>query len=119
MMEAEGTSSAPTTVFSSSLSFGLESAASSVNTTQNIFGSGLKFLSSAQPQTASVFRNASSANKGSSVFDANGPATSGGGGLFSRMQQSNAASSTSFSFGSAANSHSSSSLFGTRPASMS
>uniref|UniRef100_A0A1I8EUB2 Uncharacterized protein n=1 Tax=Wuchereria bancrofti TaxID=6293 RepID=A0A1I8EUB2_WUCBA len=80
------------------LDIDLESAASSVNTTQNIFGSGLKFLSSAQPQIASAFRNASSVNKGSSVFDANGPATSGGGGLFSRMQQSNAASSTSFSF---------------------
>ncbi|VIO88800.1 Uncharacterized protein BM_BM9537 [Brugia malayi] len=117
MMEAEGTSSAPTAVFSSSLSFGLESAASTANTTQNIFGSGLKFLSSAQPQTVSVFRNASSVNKGSSVFDASGPATSsGGGGLFSRMQQSNVASSTSFSFGSAANLHSSSSLFGTKPA---
>ncbi|EFO28382.2 hypothetical protein LOAG_00114 [Loa loa] len=116
MMEAEGTSVAPTTLFSSSLSFGLESAISNANATQNVFGSGLKFLSSAQPQTTSLFGNAASGNKGTSVFDVGGSSTSSGGaGLFSRTQQSNAVSSASFSFSSTANSHNSSSLFGTKP----
>ncbi|KAM3728472.1 Leucine carboxyl methyltransferase [Dirofilaria immitis] len=113
MMEAEGTSTVPTTLFSSSLSFGLENAISNPNATQNVFGSGLKFLPSAQSQTASLFGNADAGNKNISAFSAAGPTTSNDGRLFSRMQQSNA-TSTSFSFSSVANPHSSSCLFGTK-----
>ncbi|VDP13488.1 unnamed protein product [Onchocerca flexuosa] len=115
MMEAEGTSTAPTTLFSSSLSFGLGSAVSNPNATQNVFGSGLKFLSSAQPQTASLFGNTGIGNKGKSVFNAAGSTTSSNSsGLFNRTQQANGTSSISFSFSSVANSPNSSSLFGTK-----
>lgn len=95
---------------------GSENAASNANVTQNVFGSGLKFLPSAQSQTVSLFGNAAAGNKGTLGFNASGSANSGSGGLFSRTQQSNAAS-TSFSFSSPPNSHSSSSLFGTKPTS--
>uniref|UniRef100_A0A8R1XS57 Nucleoporin Nup159/Nup146 N-terminal domain-containing protein n=1 Tax=Onchocerca volvulus TaxID=6282 RepID=A0A8R1XS57_ONCVO len=116
MMEAEGTSTAPTALFSSSLSFGLGSAVSNHSATQNVFGSGLKFLSSAQSQTTSLFGNTGAGNKGSSIFDAGGSTTSSNsGGLFSRTQQSNGTSSISFSFSSLANSPNSSNLFGTKP----
>ncbi|CAG9539547.1 unnamed protein product [Cercopithifilaria johnstoni] len=114
MMEAEGTSTAPTTLFSSSLSFGMGSTVSNANSSQNVFGSGLKFLPSTQTQTSSLFGSAGAGKKSTSVFDSGGSATSfGSGGLFSQTQQSNAAPST-FSFSSAPNSFNSSSLFGSK-----
>ncbi|KAL3989949.1 hypothetical protein ACH3XW_29710 [Acanthocheilonema viteae] len=113
IMEAEGTSTAPTTLFSSSLSFGLGSTVSNTNAIQNVFGSGLKFSSSSQPQTSSLFGSAAAGNKSTSVFDSGGSATSRGG-FFSRTQQSNATSST-FSFSSATNSLNSSGLFSSKP----
>uniref|UniRef100_A0A0R3RJR8 RanBD1 domain-containing protein n=1 Tax=Elaeophora elaphi TaxID=1147741 RepID=A0A0R3RJR8_9BILA len=114
MMEAEGTSAAPTTLFSSSLSFGMQGTTSSANATQNVFGSGLKFLSSAQPQTSSLFGSAAAGNKGSSVFASGSTTSSGNNGLFSRTQRSSPASST-FSFDSTTNPVNSSSLFGVKP----
>uniref|UniRef100_A0A915PHC5 Anaphase-promoting complex subunit 4-like WD40 domain-containing protein n=1 Tax=Setaria digitata TaxID=48799 RepID=A0A915PHC5_9BILA len=113
MMEAEGTSTAPTALFSSSLSFGSKSTVSSMNQVQNVFGSGLKFLPSAQPQTTSLFSNVAG-NKSNSVFGGGTTTTSSSsGGLFSQAQQSNAAS---FSFSSAAKPQNSSSLFGAKTA---
>ncbi|VDK76198.1 unnamed protein product, partial [Litomosoides sigmodontis] len=115
MMEAEGTSIAPTALFSSSLSFGLENAVSNSNSTQNVFSSGLKFLQSAQPQTSSLFGSTAAGNKSTSVFGSGVSTTaSGSGGFFSRTQQSNVPSSA-FSFNSAANSFGSSSLFASKP----